>query len=63
MIVRWTSREYLVEMPYPVFFAEGGIALHQGRQNTFSAGCVKLLGKDAVAGFTFVQVGDEVQVR
>lgn len=59
----WTSREYLTQMPYSVFFADGGIAFHEGRQDTYSAGCVKLSHDDAVAWFTYLQVGDEVQVR
>jgi len=60
--VQHTSREYLVEMPYSVFFADGGIAFHEGGQDTFSAGCVKLDHDDAVAFFQYLQVGDEVQV-
>lgn len=60
---QWTSREYLVQMPYSVFFAPGGIAFHEGRQDTPSAGCVKLTHVDAVAFFDFLQIGDEVQVR
>jgi len=59
---QYTSREYLVQMPYSVFFAPGGIAFHQGRQDTPSAGCVKLLEADAKAFFAHLQVGDEVQV-
>lgn len=59
----WTSREYGTPMPYSVFFAPGGIAFHEGRQDTPSAGCVKLLPDDAKAWFTYLQVGDEVQVR
>jgi lipoprotein-anchoring transpeptidase ErfK/SrfK len=59
---QYTSREYLVQMPYSVFFAPGGVAFHQGRQDTPSAGCVKLLEADAKAFFTHLQVGDEVQV-
>lgn len=60
---QYTSREYLVEMPYSVFFAEGGIAFHEGRQDTYSAGCVKLVHEDAVAFFNALQVGEEVQIR
>ncbi|MGH3611174.1 MAG: L,D-transpeptidase [Pseudonocardia sp.] len=58
----YTSRELLVEMPYAIFFAPGGIAFHEGRQDTYSAGCVKLTNADAAAWFDFLQVGDEVQV-
>jgi len=60
---QWTSREYLTQMPYAVFFAEGGIAFHEGPQDTNSAGCVKLTHQNAVAWFEYLQVGDEVQVR
>lgn len=60
---QWTSREFGVPMPYSVFFAPGGIAFHQGSQETSSAGCVKLTLDDATAFFDHLQVGDEVQVR
>lgn len=60
---QYTSREYLTQMPYSVFFADGGIAFHEGRQDTYSAGCVKLRHDDAVAWFDYLQVGDEVQIR
>ncbi|MGI9002853.1 MAG: L,D-transpeptidase family protein [Pseudonocardia sp.] len=60
---QYTSREYLVEMPYSVFFAEGGVAFHEGEPDTRSAGCVKLKHDDAVAWFNFLQVDDEVQVH
>jgi lipoprotein-anchoring transpeptidase ErfK/SrfK len=59
----WTSREYLTQMPYSVFFAPGGIAFHEGRQDRPSAGCVKLGYEDAQAWFDFLQVGAEVQIR
>jgi hypothetical protein len=58
----YTSREYLVQMPWSVFFAPGGIAFHEGNPATFSAGCVKLAADDARAFFGFLQVGDRVQV-
>ena len=60
---RWTSREFGTPMPYAVFFAAGGISFHEGRQNTPSAGCVKLGPEDARAWFAYLQVGDQVQVR
>lgn len=60
---RWTSRELGTSMPYSVFFAPGGIAFHEGAFDTPSAGCVKLDKVDAVAFYTFLQVGDEVQIR
>ena len=49
-------------MPWAVFFADGGIAFHEGDPETFSAGCVKLAEEDAHAFFTYLQVGDPVQV-
>lgn len=58
----YTSREYLVQMPWSVFFADGGIAFHEGNPATFSAGCVKLDAEDARAFFDFLQVGDAVQI-
>jgi lipoprotein-anchoring transpeptidase ErfK/SrfK len=59
----YTSRQYLTQMPYSVFFADGGIAFHEGRQDTPSGGCVKLIHEDAVAWFDFLQVGNEVQIH
>jgi lipoprotein-anchoring transpeptidase ErfK/SrfK len=59
----YTSREYLTQMPYSVFFADGGIAFHQGTQDVPSAGCVKLVREDAMAWFDFLQVGDQVQIH
>jgi hypothetical protein len=58
----YTSREYNRPMPWSVFFAQGGIAFHEGSPDTFSAGCVKLGADDARAFFEFLQVGDRVQV-
>ncbi|MDT7706849.1 MAG: hypothetical protein QOG20_2456 [Pseudonocardiales bacterium] len=60
---QYTSREYLTQMPYSVFFADGGIAFHEGPQDTYSGGCVKLTHDNAVAWFNFLQVGDQVQVH
>jgi lipoprotein-anchoring transpeptidase ErfK/SrfK len=60
---QYTSREYLTQMPYSVFFAQGGIAFHEGAQSTPSAGCVKLGHEDAQAWFAFLQVDDEVQIH
>lgn len=59
---QWTSREYLVPMPYSVFFAPGGIAFHEGKQDTPSGGCVKLTNAEAMAFFDYLQVGDKVEV-
>lgn len=58
----WTSREFGVPMPWSVFFAEGGIAFHEGDPEVPSAGCVKLGAGDARAFYAFLQVGDRVQV-
>ena len=58
----WTSREFLVQMPWSVFFADGGIAFHEGDLDQPSAGCVKLGADDARAFFEFLHVGDQVQV-
>ena len=46
-----------------VFFADGGIAFHEGGQDTYSAGCVKLVHDNAVAWFAFLKVGDQVQIK
>ena len=59
----YMSREYQREMPYSVFFAEGGIAFHEGNKENPSAGCVKLVRSDAKAWFDFLKVGDQVQVH
>lgn len=60
---KWTSREHLTQMPYSVFFAEGGVAFHQGAMDTPSAGCVKLDEANARHYFDTLQVGDQVQVH
>ena len=52
-----------LRMPYSVFFAEGGVAFHQGSRDTPSAGCVKLTETDARHYFGALEVGDQVQVR
>ena len=59
---QYTSRQYLVAMPWSVFFAPGGIAFHEGNPASPSAGCVKLSGENAHAFFQFLNVGDPVQV-
>jgi L,D-transpeptidase catalytic domain len=58
----YTSREFLVQMPWSVFFADGGIAFHAGDPDSYTAGCVKLHDDDARAFYEFLQVGDPVQV-
>lgn len=50
------------EMPWSVFFADGGVAFHGGDRNRASAGCVKLGPADAQAWFEELQVGDKIQV-
>jgi hypothetical protein len=53
---QYTSREYLTQMPYSVFFADGGIAFHEGEHDTPSAGCVKLDHENAKAFYYYLQV-------
>jgi len=50
-------------MPFSVFFAQGGIAFHEGNPKSLSAGCVHLGHDDAIAWFDDLQVGDEVQIH
>ncbi len=50
-------------MPFAVFFAEGGIAFHEGNLHTSSAGCVRLVYDDAAAFYDFLQIDDRVEVR
>jgi hypothetical protein len=50
-------------MPFAVFFAQGGIAFHEGDLHTRSAGCVRLERPQAEAFYRFLQVDDRVQVR
>jgi hypothetical protein len=50
-------------MPFSVFFAQGGIAFHEGNLHTPSSGCVRLAREDAIAFFDFLLVDDPVQVR
>ncbi|ANY06031.1 L,D-transpeptidase [Pseudonocardia sp. HH130630-07] len=49
-------------MPWSVFFQDGGIAFHEGRTDTPSAGCVRLTKDNAMAWFNYLQIGDQVQV-
>ena len=51
------------KMPWSVFFAPGGIAFHEGDQDTSSAGCVRLERADAVKFFHELDVYDRVEVR
>jgi len=50
-------------MPYSVFFAQGGVALHGGSLTRASAGCVHLDQGDAIAFYQSLRKGDRVQVR
>jgi lipoprotein-anchoring transpeptidase ErfK/SrfK len=50
-------------MPFAVFFAEGGIAFHEGGLNSPSKGCVRLGHDDAVEFYNFLEVGDAVEVH
>jgi L,D-transpeptidase-like protein len=50
-------------MPFAVFFAQGGIAFHEGRLDTPSKGCVRLGHDDAVEFYNFLEVGDSVEVH
>jgi hypothetical protein len=67
--VQWKDKDHKsaefnnAAMPYSVFFADGGIAFHQGNPKNPSAGCVHLAQADAVAWFNDLEVGDEVQVH
>lgn len=56
------SSEFGTPMHWAVFFADGGIAFHEGRQDTDSAGCVKLSRDDARAFFYALQIDDAVQI-
>jgi lipoprotein-anchoring transpeptidase ErfK/SrfK len=50
-------------MPFAVFFAQGGIAFHEGSLENSSAGCVHLGHEDATEFYDFLGVDDPVQVR
>ena len=50
-------------MPYAVFFADGGVAFHEGTLARRSAGCVRLEMEDAQRFYTYLQIGDKVQVH
>jgi lipoprotein-anchoring transpeptidase ErfK/SrfK len=67
--VQWKDRNHLSRefdnrpMPFAVFFADGGIAFHEGNLNSSSAGCVRLSADDAKAFYDFLQPGDPVEVH
>ncbi|WP_410637314.1 L,D-transpeptidase [Amycolatopsis sp. lyj-346] len=49
-------------MPNSVFFAPGGIALHEGSLSRYSAGCVHLSNAASLKFYNSLEKGDEVQV-
>lgn len=58
------SKEYPgAKMPNSVFFTNGGVAFHQGSLEEFSAGCVHLSKRDSESFFSYLKVGDQVQVH
>lgn len=50
------------DMPYSVFFEDGGIAFHGGDPERASAGCIHLEPSDAKIWYEHLQIGDQVQV-
>jgi hypothetical protein len=73
-VVQWKHRDHTTDefktaqgkpapMPFAVFFAEGGVAFHEGTLNRRSAGCVRLTRKDAEHFYNYLQLGDKVEVR
>jgi hypothetical protein len=67
--VEWKNKDHRsaefdgAPMPFAVFFAEGGIAFHEGDLGSPSAGCVRLNHEAASRFYDVLQVGDRVQVR
>ncbi|MCW0212224.1 MAG: L,D-transpeptidase [Pseudonocardia sp.] len=67
--VQWKDQNHVSDMPnrapmpFSVFFADGGVAFHEGSMTNPSYGCVHLQHDDAVAFFNGLAVGDEVQVH
>ena len=73
-VVQWKDKNHTTDefktaqgqpapMPYAVFFADGGVAFHEGTLNRRSAGCVRLTRKDAQFFYNFLKLGDKVEVR
>lgn len=68
-VVEWKNKDHRSQefndapMPWAVFYAPGGIAFHEGNLGTPSAGCVRLSAADAEAFYTYLLVGDRVEVR
>ena len=50
-------------MNWAVFFADGGIAFHEGTLAIRSSGCVRLSAKDAEFYYTALHLGDKVEIR
>ena len=67
--VEWKHRDHRsaefdnAPMPWAVFFAEGGIAFHEGNVTTPSAGCVRLEAGPAEAFHETLEIGSRVEVR
>ncbi len=67
--VLWKDKNHLSKeyhnapMPNSVFFTNGGVAFHQGSLQSFSAGCVHLSKTDSESFYSYLQVGDQVQVH
>ena len=67
--VQWKDAHHVSDMPNhapmpnSVFFADGGVAFHEGSLTSPSAGCVHLSKADAQTWFDTLQVGDQVQVH
>jgi hypothetical protein len=67
--VQWKDQNHVSDMPnhapmpFSVFFADGGVAFHEGSLYKPSYGCVHLAHDDAVAFFNALGIGDEVQVH
>jgi hypothetical protein len=50
-------------MNWAVFFAQGGIAFHEGTLNQRSSGCVRLTPAEAQYYYNTLQLGDKVEIR
>ncbi|WP_051362643.1 L,D-transpeptidase [Amycolatopsis thermoflava] len=57
-----TSAEFGDPMNHSVFFAPGGIALHEGSLDAPSHGCVHLSARDAALFYDALPVGAEIAV-
>jgi hypothetical protein len=50
-------------MNWAVFFAEGGIAFHEGTLAIRSSGCVRLSAQEAEFFYNTLELGDKVEIR